>query len=140
MVSSLLSPSDAELEILKKNSTKSIEVDLENMKTENEFEAPYYLVYCVGAVTAAVVAVVYFFLYHCCLKKKCFAPLYRSDHNGVAHGRFDSSDFRREKMCFGCFSVTHFKRNLKNLILNVVYNKIYVFIGAYYKAVEPQAV
>lgn len=83
LVSTLLSPSDLYLEANPRNIT-SLEVDLKNVLTKDEFRAPYHVIYCVGAVTAAMAAVVYFFLYHCCLKKRCFAPLYRNDHNGVA--------------------------------------------------------
>lgn len=47
--------------------------------TEDELTAdnPYHLLYCLGAIFAAVSAALYFTVYHFCLKKRCLAPNYR---------------------------------------------------------------
>lgn len=85
-VTTILSESAEEIEAALRNSTESkakIEGGSEEVGDEVKFEL-YHKIYCVGAISAAAIALIYFFAYHCCLKKRCLAPPYRKEPTNVS--------------------------------------------------------
>lgn len=84
-VTTILSESAAEIDSAIKNATKIKKGEkIEEGSGGVEFEELYHRIYGIGAISAATIALVYFFAYHYCLKKRCLAPPYRKEPTNIS--------------------------------------------------------